>query len=777
MTALERLLTRMATDTAFARRIHRHPDELAGTWGLDADEVALVLGATLDAGRGGPRRLEERLSRSGLVFGADLAVVMDADTGDGGSDGGSDGDGGDDGASDATDSSNDGSDAGSDDRADSGGDDESGGEERGDRETDSSAADEPEAEHTEDRAEDPGDAAEQAPARFTETSDDDLTQDRIQQSVTDDIGTEQIARTTAESTSDAAAAVSANIGGGSSDPGDAGIIIVGGRDLDLEPPSAPDPTPRFDPGSAARTDVAALNPQPLPPKVDVDLVLPLHPVLPVHGSALDLPQPADAGEVAEPLVLPPHPILPIGPDSVLAAVAEGVAPTADAADAFAGIGEAGGAVAGAYVSGELPNEAGGSSGASASGPSFETSSGDDFVAFRGVLFEAEAHGREELGPITVAGGTKIVVGEVTGRAEFDLDHMTGRAEAEAVTVRVTADGKIETPVGDVQGSAAAEGPSANASVGVGDGHVEATVGASAGEAGVRLDTDILDNNVGVGAEVGLKAELGADFGYSTKVDLPFISLEVPTPMVGAWLDGADWTVNAIEDLVDDPGATLEGAWNDTTGAVKDGFDTVLRAGEDAVDAIGDAWDDLWGNDDDGPVQLTPDEARALSPVFPTMDFDNDGILNGEELQRGTDPAGVDSDGDNIPDREEIDRGTNPTAADSDSDGMPDQAEYLHGSDPNTWDTDGDGYSDQMEIWAGTKPNNPDSDGDGLDDRREGMDLRTSGKDPDSDDDGYLDGYEVQSGSDPNNAASQPAVPDVLDYAVWTGPSDPGPVVN
>lgn len=85
-----------------------------------------------------------------------------------------------------------------------------------------------------------------------------------------------------------------------------------------------------------------------------------------------------------------------------------------------------------------------------------------------------------------------------------------------------------------------------------------------------MATDIAGLDLEVGAEVGLKAELGVEFGDSTHIDLPLLSVDVPTPVVGVAL-------GAAMDLVTDP-----------VGTVTDAAQDVYAFGSDVVDVVGDA---------------------------------------------------------------------------------------------------------------------------------------------------------------------------------------------
>ncbi|MEO0605833.1 MAG: hypothetical protein AAF211_30655, partial [Myxococcota bacterium] len=69
------------------------------------------------------------------------------------------------------------------------------------------------------------------------------------------------------------------------------------------------------------------------------------------------------------------------------------------------------------------------------------------------------------------------------------------------------------------------------------------------------------------------------------------------------------------------------------------------------------------------------------------DTDGDGLLDGDEVERETDPLLEDTDGDGLADGDEI---------------------TTHRTDPLLRDTDGDSYSDGDELLEGTDPNDEDS---------------------------------------------------------------------
>ncbi|MFH0735630.1 MAG: OmpA family protein [bacterium] len=129
------------------------------------------------------------------------------------------------------------------------------------------------------------------------------------------------------------------------------------------------------------------------------------------------------------------------------------------------------------------------------------------------------------------------------------------------------------------------------------------------------------------------------------------------------------------------------------------------------------------------------------------DDDNDGLLNKEEKELGTDPLKADTDGDGLNDGEEVRTyATNPLATDTDKDGLTDSEEVTkHKTNPLVMDTDGDGLIDGEEInTTKTDPNNKDTDKDSLSDSEEINTYKTNPLKADTDGDTLKDNVELMS---------------------------------
>jgi hypothetical protein len=147
------------------------------------------------------------------------------------------------------------------------------------------------------------------------------------------------------------------------------------------------------------------------------------------------------------------------------------------------------------------------------------------------------------------------------------------------------------------------------------------------------------------------------------------------------------------------------------------------------------------------------------------DEDGDGLTNGDEIAKKTNPFDPDTDNDGLPDGWEVKHnldpndpaGANGASGDPDGDGLTNLQEYEHGTDPHNPDTDGDGLPDGWEVKYNLDPNDPygdngpygDPDGDGLTNLQE-YQHGTDPHNPDTDGDGLPDGWEVKYDLDPND---------------------------
>lgn len=132
--------------------------------------------------------------------------------------------------------------------------------------------------------------------------------------------------------------------------------------------------------------------------------------------------------------------------------------------------------------------------------------------------------------------------------------------------------------------------------------------------------------------------------------------------------------------------------------------------------------------------LTPQSPDPLPEIPPLTAFETVDLT-----------IDLDADDDGLLDGEEFEIGTNPDDPDTDDDGLLDGPEVkVHGCNPLVVDTDGDALTDGEEVNViGTDCADPDTDDDGLDDGLEVEVGATDPLDPDSDDDGIPDGEDVE----------------------------------
>lgn len=168
------------------------------------------------------------------------------------------------------------------------------------------------------------------------------------------------------------------------------------------------------------------------------------------------------------------------------------------------------------------------------------------------------------------------------------------------------------------------------------------------------------------------------------------------------------------------------------------------------------------SDDDGLLDgfeveggLDPlDDGSGVVDNGPLGDPDADGLDNAGEHQRGSRPNDPDTDDDGLRDGDEVRAGTDVLDVDSDDDGLADGCDPgplddgsgLASNGP-AGDADGDTLPNLQECTLGTNPRDSDSDGDGLGDGEE-LARTTDPLDPDTDGDGMPDGYEVAHQLDP-----------------------------
>ena len=107
---------------------------------------------------------------------------------------------------------------------------------------------------------------------------------------------------------------------------------------------------------------------------------------------------------------------------------------------------------------------------------------------------------------------------------------------------------------------------------------------------------------------------------------------------------------------------------------------------------------------------TDGDSYLGTPLYDMIDgdSDNDGLLDYQENNLGTNWRSADTDGDGLKDGAEVSTyHTNPKTSDTDNDGLSDADEIItYGTNPTDPDTDHDGHSDSLEISRGYDPNDP-----------------------------------------------------------------------
>jgi len=196
-----------------------------------------------------------------------------------------------------------------------------------------------------------------------------------------------------------------------------------------------------------------------------------------------------------------------------------------------------------------------------------------------------------------------------------------------------------------------------------------------------------------------------------------VLLLVAVPLVGAWV---------AEVTYEPPGRSRDYDGDGLTDELEEDLKTSPSNPDTDGDGIGDGderayWEDR-SHDPALPPSLEPPIIISVDPVDPVIvlqpnrdldddgvsnildaDSDDDGLLDGEELGLGTDPAGPDSDMDKVLDGDDL----HPLSSkDADADGMPDDWEAFYDvADPNA-DEDHDGVTNVEEFANGTSPTSP-----------------------------------------------------------------------
>lgn len=179
----------------------------------------------------------------------------------------------------------------------------------------------------------------------------------------------------------------------------------------------------------------------------------------------------------------------------------------------------------------------------------------------------------------------------------------------------------------------------------------------------------------------------------------------------------------------------------------DGWEVYFGLNPKIKDAYEDPDNDKLDNIDEfiNPKDVNVDEIEWTSPKNP--DSDGDGVLDGYEIENGTDPTINDTDNDGMPDgwelkyRDKLDATVDDSDCDPDKDGLINSAEYEN---PKDYDYDGN---------IRTNPTIKDSDNDGIEDGEEVIEGSDGFfTDPtmfDTDEDGLPDGWEVNYGFYPS----------------------------
>jgi len=195
-------------------------------------------------------------------------------------------------------------------------------------------------------------------------------------------------------------------------------------------------------------------------------------------------------------------------------------------------------------------------------------------------------------------------------------------------------------------------------------------------------------------------------------------------------------------------ATVE-AYNVKTNSWRTLKDMIDRRHSGGSAVVGSTWHIVAGSVKKGGALSSETSNHETLELGIDPDRDNDGLSNTEEQAvYNTDPNDPDTDNDELMDGLEVDIGSDPLKGDTDGDTLLDGAERnIHDSSPLLKDTDDDRLRDDAEILLGSNPRLSDTDEDGLLDGDE-VERGLSPIRKDSDDDGLDDGDEIKAGTDP-----------------------------
>ena len=210
--------------------------------------------------------------------------------------------------------------------------------------------------------------------------------------------------------------------------------------------------------------------------------------------------------------------------------------------------------------------------------------GGAYAGFEGAIWGDSDHGTTTIGDVPIDWKAGYVLGEISARAEFDPLDGNAFVSAGATAARLYGDAHIGNDLFGVGASGEAALGEVNAWAGLRDGQFGASVGANYASISGEASASIAGMDVGVGAELGFKAELGMSIGDKVEVDLPFASISLDPPDV-------DEIIRVPENVLNEVGGWIGGDVGDAVSTVgsfaSDTAEAVLTLGG-TVDEIGSA---------------------------------------------------------------------------------------------------------------------------------------------------------------------------------------------